>query len=162
MNKILNAPKDIYCPFYYCLISHHVLWRDVTHIAHARHSLSKLLLYGVQGPWSWLKVASQGVVCQVELRRSDVDCYKAADTASHHPVFVENDAGGDDEAGVREVPCVVNGENPTGILVSHTNVILPLLESLSALKAVVRPIRFAALTSLKDENSMTKWSVIHK
>jgi len=61
---------------------------------------------------------------------------------------VENDAGGDDEAGVREVPCVVNGENPTGILVSHTNVILPLLESLSALKAIVRPIRFAALTSL--------------
>lgn len=90
-------------------------------------------MYGVQGAWSWLKVASQSVVCQVELGRSDVDCYKAADTASHHPVFVENDAGGDDEAGVREVPCVVNGENPTGILVSHTNVILPLLESLSAI-----------------------------
>ena len=97
-------------------------------------------MYGVQGPWSWLKVASQGVVCQVELRRSDVDCYKAADTASHHPVFVENDAGGDDKASIREVPCVVYGENPTGILVCHTYVVLPLLEALSAFKTVVRSV----------------------
>ena len=109
-----------------------------------------------------MKVAIQGVVCQVQLCAADVDRHKAPDEAGHHPIFVENYAGGDDEAGICEVPCVVNGENPTSILVSHTNVILPLLESLSALKAVVRPIRFAALTSLKDENSMTKWSVIHK
>ena len=97
-----------------------------------------------------MKVAIQGVVCQVQLCAADVDRHKAPDEAGHHPVFVENDAGGDDKASIREVPCVVYGENPTGILVCHTYVVLPLLEALSAFKTVVRSVGFAAVASLQE------------
>ena len=110
--------------------------------------MGKLLLNGIQGARGRLEVAVHCVVCQVELRAADVDCHKATDEARHNPVFVENYAGGDDETGIREVPCVVNGENPTSILVRHTHIILSLLESLRAFKAIVWPVRFAPIASL--------------
>ena len=134
----------------YVNASHHVLWRgNIPHVTHARHPLGKLLLNGIQGARSWLKIAVHRVVCQVQLCAADVDRHKATDEAGHHPVFVKNDAGGNDEASIREVPCVVNGENPTGILVRHTHVILPLLETLRTLKTIVWPVRFAAIASLQ-------------
>ena len=102
--------------------------------------MGKLLLNGIQGARGRLEVAVHRVVCQVKLCAADVDRHEATDEACHNPVFVENDAGGNDEAGIREVPCVVNGENPTGILVRHTHIILPLLETLRTLKAIVRPV----------------------
>merc|ERR1712019_143187 len=61
---------------------------------------------------------------------------------------MEDDAGGDDKPGISEEPGVVNGENPTGLLVRHTDASLVLLVARGTGKAVVRAIRVTAITGL--------------
>ena len=109
-----------------------VLWIG-RHSAHARHALRELLLNSVEGAGGGLQVAVHRVVGEVVLGAADVHGNESADGARHHPVFVEDDAGGDNEAGVGEEPGVVYGEYPTGLLVADADIVLVLLVALRTL-----------------------------
>ena len=118
------------------------------HPAHARHALRELLLDGVEGPGRGLQVAVHRVVGEVVLGAADVDGHEAAHGARHHPVLVEDDAGGDHEAGVGEEPGVVYGEYPTGLLVADADVVLVLLVALRTLQAVIWTVTVTTLATL--------------